>query len=259
MSPSTIGYYVEKLLELKPHFIDAYPSSIFTLATYLKENSISGIYPKAIITSSETLLDHQRELIEEVFRCPVFDQYGCAEQVVFASQCEEGTYHLHPEFSIVEFLREDCTKALPGEPSRLICTGFTNRAMPLIRYDIGDTAILSDKRCPCGRNFPVLEMILGRVDDLIVTPDGRRIGRLDPIFKGLRLVREAQVIQKDYTTICVRIVPSENFNRKEADFITWEMKKRIGIGACVEIEVVENIPRSSGGKFRAVVSNISKP
>ena len=105
----------------------------------MKENSIIGIFPKAIITSAETLFDYQRETIEEVFGCPIFDQYGCAEQVVFVSQCEKGNYHIHPEFGFVEFLRDDGNRAQVGEPARLICTGFTNHAMPLIRYDIGDT------------------------------------------------------------------------------------------------------------------------
>jgi phenylacetate-CoA ligase len=256
LSPANLPYYVRKLIDLQPQFIDSYPSSIYSLAMFMKQNNLSGISPKAIITSSETLFDHQRELIEEVFKCKIYDQYGCAEQVVFVSQCENGSYHVHPEFGIVEFLRDDGSRASPGEPARLICTGLTNRAMPLIRFDIGDTGILSDKKCSCGRHFPVIEKIIGRTDDVIVTRDGRRVGRLDPVFKGLQSVREAQIIQEDYAEIVLRIVPGKEYREQDGDTISNELKKRLGLGMKITVELVEQIPRSAAGKFRAVISKV---
>lgn len=258
LSPKNLKHYVEKLKEIQPHFIDSYPSSIYTIADFMKENSIDDIHPKAIITSSETLLDYQRRTIEQVFRCPIYDQYGSAEQVVFVSQCERGTYHIHPEFGIVEFLREDGSKAGPGEPARLICTGFTNVAMPLIRYDIGDLGVFSEKKCPCGRNFPVIENILGRTDDMVVTRDGRRVGRLDPVFKGLQSIKEAQIIQEDYDEIVVKIVPGKDYKEKDGDVVVNELKKRLGSQANVSIHIVDEIPRSSAGKFRAVISKVNR-
>ena len=251
--------YVNKLIQIQPHFIDSYPSSIYTLAKFMKEEKISGIYPKAIITSSETLLDFQRKTIEEVFKCPVFDQYGCAEQVVFVSQCEKGTYHIHPEFGYVEFLREDGSKAEPGEPARLICTGFTNRAMPLIRYDIGDTGILSkNQNCPCGRNFPVIEKILGRTDDILVMRDGRQVGRLDPVFKGLQSIKETQIIQEDLDNVTLKIVPGDHYEERESEIIVYELKKRLGSQVAISVQIVQEIPRTSAGKFRAVISKVNK-
>jgi len=260
LSPHNLKFYVKKLLEIQPHFIDSYPSSIYTLAAYMQENHISGIRPKAIITSSETLFDYQLKTVEEVFKCPVFDQYGCAEQVVFVSQCEKGSYHIHPEFGIVEFLREDGTRAEPGEQARLICTGFTNKAMPLIRYDIGDTGVLSpDQNCPCGRNFPVIEHIVGRTDDTLIMRDGRRVGRLDPVFKGLISIKETQIIQEDLDNVTLKIVPGNNYQPEEADIIVYELKKRLGSKTNITTEIVREIPRTSAGKFRAVISKVGKP
>jgi phenylacetate-CoA ligase len=259
LSDANLGFYVKKLQQIQPHFIDSYPSSIYILAKYMLENNINGIYPKAIITSSETLLDFQRKTIEDVFQCPIFDQYGCAEQVVFISQCEKGTYHIHPEFGYVEFIREDGSKAEPGELARLICTGFTNRAMPLIRYDIGDTGILSkNQNCSCGRNFPVIEKILGRTDDILVMRDGRQVGRLDPVFKGLQSIKETQIIQEDLDNVILKIVPGENYNDNEADIIVYELKKRLGSQTDITVEIVSEIPRTSSGKFRAVISKVKK-
>ncbi|MDC4205474.1 MAG: hypothetical protein MPW14_22405 [Candidatus Manganitrophus sp.] len=256
LSPATLPSYVEALLKIQPHFIDSYPSSIYTIAKYMQDNGISGIFPKAIITSSETLLEHQRRTIEEVFRCPVADQYGCAEQVVFVSQCEKGTYHVHPEFGVVEFLREDGSEAEPGEQARLVCTGFTNDAMPLIRYEMGDVGVRSSEECACGRSFPSIKQIIGRMDDTLITGDGRRIGRLDPVFKGLKSVIEAQIVQEDYENIVLYIVPGRDFQMGHAQTVVSELRKRLGSSMKVRVELVDEIARTSSGKFRAVVSKI---
>jgi len=258
ISSKNIRYYVEELEKIQPHFIDSYPSSIYAIAKYMQDNGIAGIYPKAIITSSETLFDYQRKTIEDVFNCPIFDQYGCAEQIVFVSQCEKGSYHIHPEFGIIEFLREDGSNAKPGEQARLVCTGFTNRAMSLIRYDIGDSGVLSDRRCLCNRYFPVIEHIVGRTDDIIITRDGHWVGRLDPVFKGLQSIKEAQIVQEDYGKIILRIVPGASFKEDDAGSIITELNKRLGNQAEVKVEIVQEIPRSAGGKFRSVISKIKK-
>lgn len=258
LSPDNMRHYVAKIKRIQPYYIDSYPSSIYAIAKYMIDNNINGIHPKAIITSSETLLDSQRNVIEEVFKCPIFDQYGCAEQVVFISQCEKGTYHINPEYGIVELLKDDGTPASPGEQGRLICTGFTNRAMPLFRYDIGDTAVLSEKKCNCGRNYPVIEKIIGRTDDILIMKDGRRVGRLDPVFKGLISIKEAQIIQEDYDNVTLKIVPGKNYNENDARVVISELKKRLGNEVNIRVEIASEIKRTSSGKYRAVITKIRK-
>lgn len=253
-----LEHYIHALEKIQPEYIDSYPSSIYLVAQYMLDNDIKGIRPKAIITSSETLLDHQRELIEQAFGCPVFDQYGAAEQVVFVSQCEKGAYHNNPEYGYIEYLNEKGENAQPGESARLICTGFTNMAMPLIRYDIGDTGILSDKKCACGRNFPVIEKIVGRTDDMLVMKDGRVVGRLDPVFKGLETIVEAQIIQEDYDNITLNIVPASNYKEDDAVAVIAELKKRLGSDVNIHVNQVSEIARTKNGKFRAVITKIGK-
>ena len=85
--------------------------------------------PRLIVTTAETLLAFQRETIERAFSCPVTDQYGCTEMALFISQCEHGSYHVHPEYGIVEVLDERDRPVAPGEEGEVVCTGFVNRAM----------------------------------------------------------------------------------------------------------------------------------
>ena len=258
LTENNFKHYINDLNKVRPHYIDSYPSAIYILAKYIKKNNLSIFQPKAIITSSETLLDSHRELIEEVFRCPIFDQYGSAEQVVFVSQCEAGSYHIHPEFGHIEFVNDEGKAVSPGEPGRLICTGYTNRAMPLIRYDIGDTGILSYETCSCGRSFPVIKKIIGRTDDILIMEDGREVGRLDPVFKGLKSIKEAQIIQEDYSQITLNIVPDDDFNEKDGHAVVAELKKRLGENVHIEINIVDEIKRTKSGKFRSVISKVKK-
>ena len=259
ISESNIPAYIRELERTKVAFIDSYPSSIHAIAQYINNNSIThNIRPKAIITSSETLHEYQRQAIETAFGCKVYDQYGSAEMSAFICQCKEGTYHINPEYGVAEVLDNNNEPIQTGTPGRLVCTGFLNFAMPLIRYDMGDTVVLSNRQCGCGRNFPVVESILGRTDDLIITPSGRIIGRLDPVFKGLSFIRETQIVQDAYDKITVNLVKDAGFSNDTAETLKRELTRRIGDDVEVSIRIVEHIPRTKTGKFRSVISHISR-
>lgn len=258
LTQNNLRHYIDSLNKIRPLYIDSYPSALYTLAKYAKKNNQRVVSPKAIITSSETLLESQRELIQEVFKCKIYDQYGSAEQVVFVSQCEKGKYHVNPEYGYIECLNDDGEPVATGEPGKLVCTGFTNSAMPLIRYDIGDTAIFSDEVCSCGRHFPVIKKIIGRKDDVLIMEDGREVGRLDPVFKGLHSIKEAQIIQTDYANIILKIVPDEDFEKKDVNSVVLELKKRLGSNVSVDVDIVEEIKRTKSGKFRSVISKVRK-
>ncbi|OGR06963.1 MAG: hypothetical protein A2511_17250 [Deltaproteobacteria bacterium RIFOXYD12_FULL_50_9] len=258
LSKTNLPSYIAKLREFHPDYIDAYPSSIYAIAQYANENNISlHDITKGITTSAETLFPEQREAIEKAFGIPVYDQYGCAEMSVFVGQCKAGRYHIHEDYGIVEVLREDGSPAQPGEEGEIVCTGFINPIMPLIRYRIGDMAVLSDMACPCGSPFQVIDKIVGRMDDVIITPDGRRIGRLSPVMKGLP-VKEVQYVQHVYNQIEVLIVRDDSFTIETEQAILAELQKRIGIEMQITIRYVDSIVRGPRGKFRNIISCLGK-
>lgn len=259
LAPAALPFYIQELERLRPAFIDSYPSAIYAVAKYVLDNHIRLRHrPRAIVTSSETLLDHQRQAIEVAFDCPVRDQYGSAEMVVFVGQCEQGRYHINPEYGLLEVVDQNGKPVAPGQVGELVCTGFLNPAMPLIRYRIGDTAAIGVDACPCGRKFPVLAQIVGRIDDVIVTPEGNQVGRLDPIFKGLSAIRETQIVQEASGALTVNIVPAEGYGRHTADDLVSQLRKRVGQRIQIDVQVVADIPRTAAGKFKTVVSRLSK-
>lgn len=260
ISPATAADYLRRIARFKPLYIDAYPSAIHQLAQFvLDKGEDYSIRLKAVITSSETLLEHQREAIEEAFGCRVFDQYGSAEMAACITQCEQGSYHVNPDYGIVEIIKDDGTPAAPGEVGELICTGFINEAMPMIRYRIGDSAVATDTPCACGLAWPVVGSLLGRLDDIIVTTDGRQIGRLDPLFKGLRGIKEAQIVQVELDRIVVNLVRADDYAPSVGAELIQALQRRVGSDMHVDLEFLSHIPRTSSGKFRAVVSQLPSP
>jgi phenylacetate-CoA ligase len=258
LRPKNFPWYYEKLLKYQPLEIRAYPSSLYVVASYMKEKGLKGISPRTIITSAETLLPYQRSVIEERFDCKIRDQYGCSEMAIAVSQCEAGTYHVHPESGILEVVRSNGEPAAYDELGEIVCTGFINYAMPLIRYRMGDVGQLKrDCRCACGRNFPIVEKIEGRVDDYIKTIDGRMVGRLDPIFKGAKAIIATQIVQTSQEQIVLRIVPDRDYQEDHGQKVVKELRNRVGNQMEISIVLVDSLPKESNGKFRAVISNIS--
>lgn len=254
MTDENMPFYIRKLIEFKPDYIDAYSSSVFTIADYAKRNKINlkGV-AGGITTSAETLFKEQREVIESVFDVPVIDQYGAAEMCLFVGQCPEGNYHIHSDYGIVEIVDDNGKNVGFDEEGEVVCTGFINNVMPLIRYRIGDRGILSSEKCTCGSPFPVMGEILGRMDDYILTADGRKIGRLSPVLKGSP-VKEAQYVQLKSGAIEVNIVKDVMYTEKNEMAIRAELEKRIGTSNDIYFKYVEKINRGAGGKLRSVIS-----
>lgn len=259
LSDCNIESYIDVLRKMKPSYIDAFPSSVYAISSYALRNNISlhGI-TKAIVTSSESLHHYQRKTIEETFGVPVYDQYGSVEMCVFIAQCKSGQYHLNYDYSHVELLNESGKRARPGEEAEVICTGFINDTMPLIRYNMGDRVLMPSEEqalCDCGSKFPVIKKVLGRNDDVVQTPDGRRIGRLSGVFRGYP-VREAQYRQYKPDEIELLIVKDSEYNSITEKSILMELQKRTGLSLKVIIKYVDSIERGKGGKRRLVISDI---
>ena len=209
LKESTASDYVEAFKRRRIQYLLGYTSALTVLGRFILEQSLVVPPLKVVVTNAEPLSDSQRTVISEAFRCPVRESYGMAEIAAGASECSAGVMHWWPDASVLEVQRDSGEICRSGEGS-LIATSLLNRVMPLIRYRVGDRVRLSSEfsECRCGRRLPVLESIEGRLDDLIQTPDGRIIGRLDPVFKGVKDISRAQIAQIGENSLEVRYVSS---------------------------------------------------
>jgi phenylacetate-CoA ligase len=245
---------VDYLQTRRVAYYSGYPSGLYLLATHLLDAGVSLAHPPAVtFTGAETILPHQRRIIEKALGTRVSDQYGASEHCGNISECEHHTYHVDMEFGVVEFL------PLPGFDSRvcrIVCTGFKNPAMPLIRYDIGDIATLRAEACRCGRKSPTVEKIDGRIESYIVTPDGRQLGRLDFLFKDSDHIEEAQLVQEMPDRVSVRVVRSPRYGASDEQSLSEGLRTYLGHEIQIDIEYVPEIPREANGKFRQIVSRV---
>ncbi len=257
LSPAWVKPYVEALRRYRVVYLYGYASALHSLALFILQEGATPPVLRAVINNAEPLLDTQRETIRQAFGCPVWNTYGMAEMVAGASECIHGNLHLWPEVGLVEVFSETADEPVPpGAVGRLICTGLLNEDMPLIRYEIGDRGAIAppSQSCACGRRLPVLLSLEGRLDAVVITPDGRRIGRLDPVFKADIPVCEAQVIQESLERLRVRVVPAAGYGPEAARVIAARLRQRVGEGMEILVEEVSHIPRGPNGKFRMVIS-----
>lgn len=256
LSKESAKYYLAEMDKRRINYLLGYASSLYALA---QEAIREGIRPSNIevaLTNAEPLYKYQREVIEEAFGCPVRETYGMAEIVAAASECEKGSMHLWPEVGIVEISNDGLDFEQGNATGEIIATGLINEDMPLIRYAVGDRAVINERiGCKCGRCLPLIQDIEGRTDDVIYTRDGRRIGRLDPVFKSRLPFVEVQIIQETFDVIRLLYVPDTGFTNETEKIIVQRLRDRLG-PIQVIFESVLSIPRGPNGKFRAVISKL---
>ncbi len=260
LGADTARHYVEALHRHHVCYLLGYPSMLAALAFSILDQRLLPPALRVVITNAEPLLPGQRSAIAEAFGCPVRETYGLAELTAAASECEAGRLHLWPEVGIVEVSdQQDQVTPQAGE-GRLVSTGLLNTDQPLIRYSAGDLIHLAPagERCASGRTLPLVRAVEGRCDDVLRTPDGRVIGRLDPAFKGEWPIREAQVRQERHDLVRVVVVPGPGFARVHEAALVRELSARLGALVTVEVELVDEIPRGKNGKFQAVVSLLER-
>jgi phenylacetate-CoA ligase len=201
-----------------------------------------------VTTGAESLHEHQINLIERAFGAKVRQHYGMAEAVANISERPNGMLVVDEDFSYVEFEPGDSDSS-----NRIIGTNWSNPAFPLIRYDTGDRAALSEIR---HEGWRVVQSLEGRDEDYIALPDGRKIGRLDHIFKDFVEIREAQIYQPDENAVVLRVVPADTYTETTEAKLIRETRDRLGDSIAISVEQHEAIERSASGKIKFVVSRV---
>lgn len=253
---STAPEYAERIKRDRLPWLHGYPSALALLGHFVVESDL-GPFPcvEIVTTGAESLLSHQRDVIQDAFGAPVREHYGLAEAVANFSECPEGRLHVDEDFSFVEFVPMD-----GADQYRIVGTNWTNPAFPLLRYDTGDVARIGSDGCECGRLGRVVEEVDGRREDYLVLEDGTRLGRLDHIFKGLGRIREAQLYQPEVGELIVKVVKGTGYDEeREEEELQRKLDQRLGDRIDYRIAYVDRVERSSRGKIRFVVSEVDGP
>lgn len=243
----------------QPGLIFGHAHSVYLFAEYVLKNGPEGIRPRGIITTAMVLHDWQRRAIEETFTCRVANRYGCEEVSLIASECEEHHgLHVNADGLYVEVL-VDGRPAADGEPGAVVITDLVNRAMPIIRYKIGDVSSWSSRRCPCGRGLPLLERIEGRESDYVTTEQGELVSGIsltENFAMQIAGVAQMQIVQEEVTRFRFRIVRGHDFGDSSLEQLRGLVRDRFGPNTRWELEFVEQIPQEPSGKYRFCISKV---
>lgn len=262
INDQNISSYIKKLKVYAPKYIQAYPSAISLLANNINDNNIRDVPSiKAILCGSENLYSNQRKLLEETFNTRVYSWYGLTEKVVLAGECEVSNhYHVFPEYGITELVDETGNTIKTGM-GEIVGTGFNNYAMPLIRYKTGDVGVLVDKKCECGREYPLLEGVEGRIQEVVITKNKTKMA-LNPLFFGQHMnaysnIKEFQVIQEKKGELIINIVKSKKYNYVDEEEILNTIVDVSNNQFDVIFNYTDSIPKTERGKHKFLVQKMN--
>ena len=258
--------FVARINAFRPVQILAYASSIYELSRFVEREGLQVYSPQAVMTSAGTLYPHMRETIGRVLKSPVFNRYGSREVGDVASECDSHKgLHVSALTHYVEILRPDGTEAGPGEMGEITITLLSNYAMPLVRYRIEDIGGWAEKGCACGRSWPLLKEIAGKVTDIFITKSGIRVdgGYFEMLFYPHDWVERYQVIQEDYEHVRVVIVPRARVSNpqehymREVRTISEKICFVMGRDCRIDFEYVDTIAPTPSGKYRFTLSKVA--
>jgi phenylacetate-CoA ligase len=248
---SDIDFYLDVLKRFDPQHVRVYPSLAILYGKRMQERGISFPNLKSIWSQSETFLPGQRERIEKIWGHPVRDLYGLQEKCASMSECEHGSLHVHSEFGYVELV------PVPGSMfSEIVATGFYNDAMPLLRYNTGDLAVADARPCPCGRALPVIQRLEGRMDDFLVSTEGKLVRFMSREIVRVRHLKECQFIQEAKDWVRFRYVADTGFNRKDELTVRSIVVDLLGPTMKLTMEKVNDLYRTHSGKAPFIVSRL---
>ncbi|HPG40389.1 MAG TPA: hypothetical protein PLP19_15575 [bacterium] len=249
-----IHEYADLLRKYKIRFWRGHSSALNHLCHVLNDAGITDVKPRFIVSVAESLVENQRQFMESWSGGPVCDNYGLIEHTALIIQCPHGGYHIASEYGHVELLKDDGSPAKPGEEGRIISTGLHNRAFPLIRYDTKDYAIATDRVCACGRTLPLIERLIGRVDDRLINKHGKYIGGLQKATTFAKGIRLSQIVQSVPGIIDFYVVPVKNFTDDMRQLLLDLLTEELADTMQINIHVVDKVPYDGSGKFKFVVS-----
>lgn len=246
--------YIDLLNRFKPKYLYGYATSLYLFATIVRKGTKPLRHKlTGIVSTAEVLRDEHRRELEQVFQCPVINEYGARDGGIIAYQCPQGGMHLSAENLWLEAVDPVTGQPVPpGQRGALLVTDLNNYVMPRLRYQIGDIGVLSDDVCRCGRTLPLLSDIGGREDEVFLAKDGSLVhGQfITHMIREMDGILQYQAIQHDRDSLTLKLVlQPERIREQELDELVRKLKNRMG-DIRVNVEKVAEIPPAASGKMR---------
>jgi phenylacetate-CoA ligase len=232
---------------------------MYQLATLMDASGkLLDFQPRAVFCGSEKLFPYQRAKIEAVFDCRAYHWYGHSECLALGGACEySNTLHFYPQYGYTELIPSGVTDERGRELFEIVATGFNNPAMPMIRYCTGDYAIPAEfQKCRCGRNYLLIDEVIGRQQEFIVDAKGELISATSLIFGqhyaafgGLASIK---LHQRQPGEIDVIMVKGSGFREDLMLDMETRMRELIGARMTMRFLFADETEKTAIGKARLV-------
>jgi phenylacetate-CoA ligase len=162
-----------QLQEFRPTLLASYPYMLWLLSEAQRADpQVLAIRPHRITSSADVLNDSDRRAISQAFGAEVYNYYCSTEFPYIAWECDahEGL-HVNADTLILESVDADNRPVPPGRlGAKVLVTSLSNRALPLIRYEMSDQVEYLTEPCPCGCVLPRIRTVAGREEHLLSLP-----------------------------------------------------------------------------------------
>ena len=248
---------VAAVRRLRPQAINGYSAALEQLAEATLAAGVTDIRPRLVYTGSMPTTERCREVVAEAFGVRPLDVYAMVESGPIAFECPHrpGDYHLNDDVQIVEIVDNEGRRVPDGETGEVVITPLTLTAQPLLRYRAGDLVARRPYSCGCGRGLALIGPVEGRARMIIRTPDGRALNQagFGSAFRGHHGVQRWQVRQTAPDALRVLVVTQPPWADTGREQTLALLTARVGTAMRIEVESVEDIPLTAGGKFQAIV------
>ncbi|MGW3463938.1 phenylacetate--CoA ligase family protein [Streptomyces olivaceoviridis] len=261
LSPDLINSVLDQLVRFQPTLISTYSNAMHLIAKEAERRKVSIPGLRAVQGTSEPLPPALRATIGQALDCQVYDKYGMRETNIVAHEHPGGgPMMIQAENVYVEFLDDDGEPCADGQTGRMVVTTLNNRSMPLLRYETSDLAAPLARTADTVLPYPAMTSVAGRLQDLIVTPDGSHVDAylFSYLFMRFPEVHWFQVVQHEPDRLHVKMYAPEGLRKDTADAVLDRIRHHTGYPFAVEFETLQRMPESSTGKFRLCVSELGR-
>jgi len=264
LSDEMLERYLSVFRKKRFVFIYGYTNSLILFARFLLKRDVvlKDVCPtlKNCVTTSEVLTSEDRKILNEAFGVKIINEYGASEVGLLAFESLKNDWLVSEEILFLEIKNNKFDSDLAE--GNIVVTDLDNRAMPFIRYNVGDIGVVSNNYA-IDKKYRRLEKLLGRENDTIILPSGK----ISPgftfyyvsrsILESSGVLKEFIIRQVSLDTFIFDIVSDRELLTDEVKNIEEKMAAYLEPGLKLQINRVPMIERPQSGKIKHFYSELS--
>ena len=256
VNPENAVKFYPLLKRFKPNYYIGYGRAFLHLYKYLVESNLNIASPKSMVHYGENLQENDRLRLEEVYHTKVYNFYSHREDTVIAAEPEPGKKYLMEDFFYPEII-DNASQVVEEGTGELIGTGFYNYTMPLIRYKTTDILTIKRYTEANRHKFTEVEKIQGRVNDKIVTSDGREFYFMGVPVLNIPGIIASQFIQHKIDKVNVKLLTDKDFNMESIAQVKRNLTEYADGKVVFDVEIVDQFEERGRGKRPVIISRLN--